>query len=84
MVFRVLFAIAAYYDLDIDQMDVKTAFLYRIINQLVYVQIPKGLKNSTNKRMVYKLLKALYSLKQASRLWYKQLSQFLLKNLGLK
>ncbi len=27
MAFRVLFAIAAYYDLDIDQMDVKTAFL---------------------------------------------------------
>ena len=42
MAFRVLFAIAAYYDLDIDQMDVKTAFLYGIIDQLVYVQIPKG------------------------------------------
>lgn len=30
--FRVWFAIAASYDLDIDQMDVKTAFLYGLID----------------------------------------------------
>lgn len=35
MAFRVLFAIAAYFDLDIDQMDVKTAFLYSLIYQLI-------------------------------------------------
>ncbi len=67
MAFRVLFAIAAYYDLNIDQMDVKTAFLYGMIDQLVYVQIPKGSENFANKRMVCKLLKALYGLKQAPR-----------------
>lgn len=33
--------------------------------------------------MVCKLLKALYGLKQALRLWYKQLSKFLLEKLGL-
>lgn len=71
MAFRVLFAIAAYYDLDIDQMDVKTAFLYGLIDQLVYVQIPRESEDATNKRMVCKLLKALYGLKQAPRLWYK-------------
>ncbi len=32
MAFRVLFAIAAYYDFDIDQMDMKTAFLYGFID----------------------------------------------------
>lgn len=32
MAFRVLFAIAAFFDLDIDQMDVKTAFLYGLID----------------------------------------------------
>lgn len=56
-----------------------------MIDQLVYtMQIPKGAENSANKGMVCKLLKALYILKQAPRLWYKQLSQFLLKKLGLK
>ena len=84
MAFRVLFAIAAYYNLDIDQIDAKTAFLYGMIDQLIYVQIPKGSENSTNKKMVCKLLKVLYGLKQAPRLWYKRLSQFLFKKLGLK
>ena len=32
MAFRALFAITAYYDLKIKQIDVKTAFLYRLIN----------------------------------------------------
>ena len=32
MAFRALFAIAAYYNLKIKQMDIKTAFLYRLIN----------------------------------------------------
>lgn len=32
MAFRVLFAIVAYYDLDIDQIDVETAFLYGLID----------------------------------------------------
>ncbi len=35
MAFRVLFAIAEYYDLDINQMDVKTAFFYDLIDQLI-------------------------------------------------
>ena len=79
-----LFAIAAYYDLDIDQIDVKTAFLYGLIDQLIYVQIPKRSEDATNKGMVCKLLKALYGLKQAPRLWYERLSKFLLEKLGLQ
>ena len=84
MAFRVLFAIAAHYDLDIDQIDVKTAFFYGMMDQLVYVQIPKGLETTANKKMVCKLLKTLYGLKQAPRLWYEKLSKFLLEKLGLK
>lgn len=63
MVFRVLFAIAAYYNLDIDQMDIKTVFLYGFIDKLVYVQVPKGSETQTTKKLVCKLLKALYNLK---------------------
>lgn len=32
MVFRILFVIAAYYNFDIDQIDVKIAFFYGLIN----------------------------------------------------
>lgn len=84
MAFRVLVAIAAFFDLDIDQMDVKTAFLYGLIDQLVYVEIPKGTESATNRDMVCKLLKALYGLRQSSRLWYKRLSNFFLEKLGLR
>lgn len=42
MAFYFFFAIVAYYDLDIDQMDVKTTFLYGLINYLIYVEIPKN------------------------------------------
>ena len=37
MAFRVLFAILVYYNLNIDQLDMKTTFLYGLINQLVYI-----------------------------------------------
>lgn len=83
MAFRVLFAIAAYYDLDIDQIDVKTFFLYGLIDQLIYVEILKGTETKANKDMVCKLFKALYGLKQSPRLWYERLSDFLLQKLGL-
>lgn len=63
-----LFAIATYYDLDINQMDIKTAFLYGLIDQLIYVQILKASETNANKGMVCKLLKAFYKLKQAPRL----------------
>ena len=39
MAFRILFAITAYYDLDIDQIDVNTTFLYGLIDQLIHVEI---------------------------------------------
>lgn len=82
--FRVFFAIAAFFELDIDQMDVKTAFLYGLIDQLVYVEIPKGTESEANRNMECKLLKALYGLKQSPRLWYERLSSFFLEKLGLR
>ncbi len=84
MAFRVLFAIAAYYDLDIDQIDIKTAFLYGLIDQLIYIEMPKRTETDTNNNMVCKLFKALYSLKQSLRLWYERFSSFLLEKLGLQ
>lgn len=62
MAFHVLFAITAFYNLDIDQMDVKTIFLYGAIDQLLFVEMPKGYYDEY-KGMVCRLNKALYSLK---------------------
>lgn len=78
--FGVLFTIATYFNLNIDQIDVKTAFLYKFINHLIFVEILKKIKIDANKNMVYKLLKALYDLKQLPCLRYKKLSTFSSKN----
>lgn len=68
MVFQVFFAIEVFFDLDIEQMDVKTTFLYGFINQLIYINIPKRSDIEANCKIVCKLLKAFYSLKQLSQL----------------
>ncbi|GKB00962.1 ribonuclease H-like domain-containing protein, partial [Tanacetum coccineum] len=48
-------------------MDVKTAFLYRKINEEVYVSQPLGFIDPEYPNMVYKVVKALYGLHQAPR-----------------
>ena len=60
MAFHTLFALATYYDLKINQIDVKTAFLNGQIIKDVYVKHPYGFSKS---REVCRLLKGLYSLK---------------------
>ena len=84
MVFRVLFTIAVFYYLDINQMNVKTTFFYGFIDQLIYVELTKGIETKANKNMVYKLLKALYDLKQSPHLWYERLFTFLFERFGFK
>ena len=61
-----IFAIAAALDLKIKQIDVKTAFLYRAINEEIYVKQLIGLEDRI-KRVCY-LNKALYGLKQSPRI----------------
>lgn len=39
--FQALFAITAFYNLDIEQIDIKIAFFYSIIDQLFYVEVLK-------------------------------------------
>jgi Reverse transcriptase (RNA-dependent DNA polymerase) len=65
-------------------MDVKTAFLYRLVKETVYIQQPLGLKDkSAGLDKVCKLNRALYGLKQAPRVWYNTLSKYL-QELGFK
>ena len=79
MSYKMIFAIAAALDLEIEQMDVKTAFLYGAIDEEIYVEQPIGLEDGT-KRVCHPN-KALYGLKQSPRIWYRTLALFL-KSLG--
>jgi hypothetical protein len=57
---------------------VKSAFLNGVIHEDVYVRQPHGFENPLYPNYVYKLLKALYRLKQAPRALYARIKTFLL------
>nr|GEU52264.1 retrotransposon protein, putative, Ty1-copia subclass [Tanacetum cinerariifolium] len=69
---RILIAIAAYYDYEICQMDVKTTFLNGYLNEEVYMEQPEGFVNPKYPNHVCKLKRSIYGLKQASRQWNKR------------
>nr|GEY32966.1 hypothetical protein [Tanacetum cinerariifolium] len=75
---RIFLAYAAYKNMVVYQMDVKTAFLNCNLREEVYVSQPDGFMDQDNPNHVYKLKKALYGLKQASCAWYDMLSSFLI------
>ncbi|GJX65829.1 putative ribonuclease H-like domain-containing protein [Tanacetum coccineum] len=77
---RIFLAFASYMGFIVYQMDVKSAFLYGIIDEEVYVSQPLGFVDPKFPKKVYKVVKALYGLHQAPRAWYATLSTFLLKN----
>ena len=70
-------SLAAYYDWDIEQLDVKTAFLNPKLHEEVYMQPPEGYTDPEKQGRVWRLLKALYGLKQAPREWYAEIDSFL-------
>ena len=66
---RIILAIAAYFDYEIWQMDVKTAFLNGNLAEDVYMIQPEGFVDPKNAGKVCKLQRSIYGLKQASRSW---------------
>ena len=65
---RILLAIAAYYDYEIWQMDVKIAFLNDDLVEDVYMTQLEGFE-SIDSHKICKLQRSIYGLKQASRSW---------------
>lgn len=60
-------------------MDVKTAFLNGQLDEEIYMRQPPGFEDPEHPDWVWKLLKAIYRLKQAGRQWNKTLDDFLRK-----
>jgi hypothetical protein len=68
---RTLMQIAAQQDLKVHQLDVKTAFLYAPIDCEIYMDQPKGFEQvgENGEKLVWRLRKSLYGLKQSGRNW---------------
>ena len=58
-------------------MDVKTAFLNRVIKEEVYIEQPEGFDVENRETHVCILHRALYGLKQDSRAWYSRIDNYL-------
>lgn len=77
---RLLLAIAAGYNLNIRQLDAVTAFLNGKLEEDIWMEQPKGFEDG--EKGACKLIKAIYGLKQASRVWNNTINSVLI-NIGL-
>jgi hypothetical protein len=73
-----LLAYATHHGFKLYQIDVKSAFLNGSIKEDVCVEQSPDFESEEYHNHVYKLHKALYELKQAPRVWYECLRNFLI------
>ncbi|KAJ0862094.1 putative RNA-directed DNA polymerase [Helianthus annuus] len=76
---RIVMALVAHFDLELHQMDVKTAFLNGDLDEDVYMKQPEGFEPEGQEHLVCKLKKSIYGLKQASRQWYLKFDEVMKK-----
>ncbi|MBW0591638.1 hypothetical protein O181_131353, partial [Austropuccinia psidii MF-1] len=72
---RCLLAVAAHKNLEIHHMDAVAAFLNPALEEEIYMTIPNFLSARSYDK-VWQLKKPLYGLKQSSRYWYLELTNF--------
>jgi hypothetical protein len=79
--FGALIAIANYFNLELKQYDVPTAFLNAEIDRTLYAETPEAFRHTEGE--IIRVIRALYGLKESPILWYNELRRELIK-LGLK
>jgi len=79
-IYRVIFVLAATEQWEIHGMDVITAYLLGILDEAIYMVQPEGFVRTKMKRnLMCRLLRSLYGLKQAARVWNQKIHAFLIK-----
>eukprot|EP00253_Pinus_taeda_P013210 PITA_13210 len=75
---RIVLALVALLDLELQQLDVKTAFLHGDLDEEIYMEQLEGFVQHCNEKFVCRLKKSLYGLNQSPRQWYKKFDSFML------
>ncbi|KAH9679843.1 hypothetical protein KPL71_026299 [Citrus sinensis] len=70
---RIILARVALLDMELEQMDVKTAFLHRNLEEQLLMKQPEGFEHKGKEDHVCLLHKSLYGLKQSPRQWYRKI-----------
>ncbi|KAH9681558.1 CCHC-type domain-containing protein [Citrus sinensis] len=74
---RILLAMVALLDLELEQMDVKTAFLHGNLEKQILMAQPEGFECKGKEDYVCLLHKSLYGLMQSPQQWYKRFDDFM-------
>ncbi|GKA78709.1 retrovirus-related pol polyprotein from transposon TNT 1-94 [Tanacetum coccineum] len=77
---RMIIAIAALRNLEIHQMDVKTAFLNGDLEEEIYINQPEDFIAPGQEGKVCRLVKSLYGLKQAPKKWHQKFDHTMLES----
>lgn len=73
-----LLSIVAMHNFELEQLDVKTAFLHGELEGDIEMEQPEDFVIPGKEKLVCKLIKSLYGLKQSLRLWYNRFHTFML------
>lgn len=74
---RILLSIVAQENLELEQLDVKTAFLHGELREKIYMSPPQGYESQFKDNEVCLLNKSLYGLKQAPRQWNEKFDNYM-------
>ena len=75
---RVVLRIAVSLNLESEQLDVNTIFLYGDLEEEFYIKQHEGFVIKGKENLLCRLKKSLYGLKEAPRPWYKKFDSFML------
>ena len=77
---RILLHIAASLDWDAQQINIKTAFLGRLLpdDEVQYMEQPQGFEEKGKEEWVWKIQQGLYGMKQSSRIWNQTMNKQML------
>jgi hypothetical protein len=68
------------HDHELEQLDVKTAFLHGELEEVIYMDQPKGFVVPGKENLVCRLKKYLYGLRQSPRQWYRRFDSFMISH----
>lgn len=74
---RLLLSVVVNFDMELEQLDVKTAFLHGTLDEEIYMNQPEGFIEKENESKVCLLKRSLYGLKQSPRQWNQRFDEFM-------
>lgn len=76
---RMILPLVVQNDLELEQLDVRTAFFHGDLKEQIYISQPEGFVKKREENKVCLLKRSLYGLKQSPRQWNKRFNSFTIK-----